>query len=49
MLKKIKLAKTTLALCLMVLAGHSFATLSAIDLKNFGDNAELRFGTVTNF
>lgn len=49
MLKKINLAKTTLALCLMVLAGHSFATLSAIDLKNFGDNAELRFGTVTNF
>ncbi len=36
-------------LALVALAGPAFANLSVSDLKKFGDKAELRFATVSNF
>ncbi len=48
-LKKSTLKKTTVCLWLALSASQAFANLSAGDLKNFGDKAELRFGTVSNF
>lgn len=43
------LKKTMLCMGLVLLVSPAFANLSAADLKRFGDNAELRFGTVSNF
>ncbi|WP_331345549.1 family 20 glycosylhydrolase [Cellvibrio sp. UBA7661] len=49
MQKKNIVIKTALCFLLVAVAGHAFANLSANDLKNFGDKAELRFATVSNF
>ncbi|WP_082191365.1 family 20 glycosylhydrolase [Cellvibrio sp. pealriver] len=49
MQKKNIVTKTALCFWLAAIAGHAFANLSANDLKNFGDKAELRFATVSNF
>ena len=43
------LRKTMLCMGLALLASSAFANLSSSELKSFGDNAELRFGVVSNF
>lgn len=49
MLEKAILNKTTLCLLLALSTSQAFANLSVDDLKGFGNKAELRFGTVSNF